>query len=101
MTVWPRGVLVRHGKGLFKALGAHNVAVPGDSHHSRFFVSIFVLEQFPFDLETKPSAKQVSVVLIGSANTRRIRLLIGFRSMFICRRVLSFNLLAEQDSVHS
>lgn len=43
MTVWPQGVLVRYNKGLFKALGTHNVAVPGDSHHSRFFVSNFYI----------------------------------------------------------
>ena len=39
LTVWPQGVLVRHGKLLYKALGIHNVAIPGDSHHGRFFVS--------------------------------------------------------------
>lgn len=37
LTVWPQGVLVRHGKLLYKALGIHNVAIPGDSHHGRFF----------------------------------------------------------------
>jgi len=40
LTVWPQGVLVRHGKLLYRALGIHNVAIPGDSHHGRFFVSI-------------------------------------------------------------
>lgn len=37
LTVWPHGVLVRHGKLLYRALGIHNVAIPGDSHHGRFF----------------------------------------------------------------
>ena len=31
---------MRHGKLLYRALGIHNVAIPGDSHHGRFFVSI-------------------------------------------------------------
>ena len=30
---------MRHGKLLYRALGIHNVAIPGDSHHGRFFVS--------------------------------------------------------------
>lgn len=37
LTVWPQGVLVRHGKLLYRALGIHNVAIPGDAHHGRFF----------------------------------------------------------------
>ena len=44
LTVWPQGVLVRHGKLLYRALGIHNVAIPGDSHHGRFFVSIRLRE---------------------------------------------------------
>jgi len=37
LTIWPEGALVRHSKGLFRAIGQHNTAVPGDSHHSRFY----------------------------------------------------------------
>lgn len=34
---------MRHGKLLYRALGIHNVAIPGDAHHGRFFVSILTL----------------------------------------------------------
>jgi len=37
LTIWPEGALVRHSKGLFRAAGKQNTAVPGDSHHSRFY----------------------------------------------------------------
>ncbi|KXJ22790.1 transmembrane protein 39A [Exaiptasia diaphana] len=37
LTVWPQGVLVRYNKTLYRGLGVHNVAVPSDPHHSRFF----------------------------------------------------------------
>ncbi|XP_078472564.1 transmembrane protein 39A-A-like isoform X2 [Lampetra fluviatilis] len=36
-TIWPQGVLVRHNKGLYKAVGSCNVAVPSDASHSRFY----------------------------------------------------------------
>lgn len=38
MTMWPQGVLVRHSKGIFRALGKQNASIPGDSHHSRFYL---------------------------------------------------------------
>jgi len=37
LTIWPEGALVRHSKGLFRSIGKHNTAVPGDTHHSRFY----------------------------------------------------------------
>ena len=40
LTVWPKGVNVRHVKGLFKAEGINNSAEPGNSMHSKFYVSI-------------------------------------------------------------
>ena len=39
LTVWPKGVNVRHVKGLFKAEGINNSAEPGNSMHSKFYVS--------------------------------------------------------------
>ena len=39
LTVWPRGVHVKHVKGLFKAEGINNTAEPGNSTHSKFYVS--------------------------------------------------------------
>ena len=39
LTIWPQAALVRHSKGLFRAVGKHNTAVPGDAHHTRFYVS--------------------------------------------------------------
>ena len=39
LTVWPCEALVRHNKGLFKAIEKQNTAVPGDAHHARFYVS--------------------------------------------------------------
>lgn len=39
-TVWPQGVLVRHSRCLYKAVGSYNVALPSDVSHSRFYVSI-------------------------------------------------------------
>ena len=38
---------MRHGKLLYRALGIHNVAIPGDSHHGRFFVSISTHRKAP------------------------------------------------------
>ncbi|XP_067946599.1 transmembrane protein 39A-B-like [Watersipora subatra] len=37
LTVWPKGVSVRHVKGLFKAEGCNNAAEPGNSMHSKFY----------------------------------------------------------------
>lgn len=37
LTIWPQAALVRHSKGLFRATGRHNTAVPGDNHHARFY----------------------------------------------------------------
>ncbi|XP_063812825.1 transmembrane protein 39A isoform X2 [Pseudophryne corroboree] len=36
-TVWPQGVLVRHNRSLYKAMGPYNVAVPSDVSHARFY----------------------------------------------------------------
>ncbi|XP_053722227.1 transmembrane protein 39A isoform X1 [Synchiropus splendidus] len=36
-TVWPQGVLVRHNRCLYKAVGPNNVALPADVSHSRFY----------------------------------------------------------------
>lgn len=36
-TVWPQGVLVRYNKGLYKATGVQNVALPSDSSYARFY----------------------------------------------------------------
>lgn len=40
-TIWPQGVLVRHSRCLYKAVGPYNVALPSDVSHARFYVSIF------------------------------------------------------------
>ncbi|KAJ3592948.1 hypothetical protein NHX12_005286 [Muraenolepis orangiensis] len=36
-TIWPQGVLVRHSRSLYKAMGTYNVALPSDISHSRFY----------------------------------------------------------------
>uniref|UniRef100_A0A3B4WDX7 Transmembrane protein 39A n=1 Tax=Seriola lalandi dorsalis TaxID=1841481 RepID=A0A3B4WDX7_SERLL len=36
----PEGVLVRHSRCLYKAVGPSNVALPSDVSHARFYVSI-------------------------------------------------------------
>ncbi|XP_015219648.1 transmembrane protein 39A isoform X2 [Lepisosteus oculatus] len=36
-TIWPQGVLVRHNRCLYKAVGPCNVAVPSDVSHARFY----------------------------------------------------------------
>ncbi|XP_028937130.1 transmembrane protein 39A isoform X1 [Ornithorhynchus anatinus] len=36
-TIWPQGVLVRHSRCLYRAVGPHNVAVPSDVSHARFY----------------------------------------------------------------
>lgn len=40
MTLWHQGALVKHSKELFRAEGAINAAEPGNSTHSRFYVSM-------------------------------------------------------------
>jgi len=40
-TIWPQGVLVRHSRCLYRAVGPYNVALPSDVSHARFYVSIF------------------------------------------------------------
>ena len=42
-TIWPQGVLVRHSRSLYKAIGPYNVALPSDVSHARFYVSICTL----------------------------------------------------------
>lgn len=37
--MWPQGVLVKHSKNVYKAVGHYNVAVPSDVSHFRFYVS--------------------------------------------------------------
>lgn len=41
-TIWPQGVLVRHSRCLYKAVGPYNVALPSDVSHARFYVSICI-----------------------------------------------------------
>ncbi|KAJ8003705.1 hypothetical protein DPEC_G00151090 [Dallia pectoralis] len=36
-TIWPQGVLVRHSRTLYKAVGPYNVALPSDVSHARFY----------------------------------------------------------------
>lgn len=36
--MWPQGVLVKHSKNVYKAVGHYNVAVPSDVSHFRFHV---------------------------------------------------------------
>lgn len=38
--MWPQGVLVKHNKNVYKAMGHYNVAVPSDVSHYRFYVSV-------------------------------------------------------------
>ncbi|MEE6484130.1 hypothetical protein FKM82_013766 [Ascaphus truei] len=38
--MWPQGVLVKHNKNVYKAIGHYNVAVPSDVSHFRFHVSL-------------------------------------------------------------
>uniref|UniRef100_H3AS28 Transmembrane protein 39B n=1 Tax=Latimeria chalumnae TaxID=7897 RepID=H3AS28_LATCH len=35
--MWPQGVLVKHNKNVYKAMGHYNVAVPSDVSHFRFY----------------------------------------------------------------
>ncbi|MGH0178096.1 UNVERIFIED_CONTAM: hypothetical protein FKN15_076441 [Acipenser sinensis] len=35
--MWPQGVLVKHNKNVYKAMGHYNVAVPADVSHYRFY----------------------------------------------------------------
>ncbi|XP_062384012.1 transmembrane protein 39A [Sardina pilchardus] len=36
-TIWPQGVLVRHSRCVYKAVGPYNVAFPSDVSHARFY----------------------------------------------------------------
>lgn len=38
--MWPQGVLVKHSKNVYKAVGHYNVAIPSDVSHFRFHVSV-------------------------------------------------------------
>ena len=40
-TVWPANTFIRHGMGLYKSEATHNCAEPGNSSHSRFYVSTY------------------------------------------------------------
>ncbi|XP_038637745.1 transmembrane protein 39B isoform X1 [Scyliorhinus canicula] len=35
--MWPQGVLVKHNKNVYKAMGNYNVAIPSDVSHFRFY----------------------------------------------------------------
>uniref|UniRef100_A0A8C5E1C4 Transmembrane protein 39B n=1 Tax=Gouania willdenowi TaxID=441366 RepID=A0A8C5E1C4_GOUWI len=35
--MWPQGVLVKHNKNVYKAMGHYNLAVPSDVSHYRFY----------------------------------------------------------------
>lgn len=35
--LWPQGVLVKHNKNVYKAIGHYNVAVPSDVSHYHFY----------------------------------------------------------------
>lgn len=41
--MWPQGVLVKHSKNVYKAVGHYNVAVPSDVSHFRFHVRSHLL----------------------------------------------------------
>ncbi|XP_064413257.1 transmembrane protein 39A isoform X3 [Latimeria chalumnae] len=41
-TIWPQGVLVRHNRCLYKAVGPYNVAVPSDVSHARFYLAVLI-----------------------------------------------------------
>lgn len=41
--MWPQGVLVKHNKNVYKAVGHYNVAVPSDVSHFRFHVSSTII----------------------------------------------------------
>lgn len=42
-TLWHQGALVKHCKELYKAEGISNAAEPGNSSHTRFYVSILLI----------------------------------------------------------
>lgn len=48
-TIWPQGVLVRHSRSLYKAVGPYNVALPSDVSHARFYVSTSALYHMDFE----------------------------------------------------
>lgn len=41
--LWPQGILVRHGKDMYKALGDSNAAEPGNVSYSRFYVRVLCI----------------------------------------------------------
>lgn len=43
--MWPQGVLVKHSKNVYKAVGHYNVAIPSDVSHFRFHVSLLPGEE--------------------------------------------------------
>lgn len=45
--VWPQGILVRHGKDMYRAHGEVNAAEPGNAMYTRFYVS-FALQLYIF-----------------------------------------------------
>lgn len=43
LTIWPQGVIVKHSKASYKAVGKQNTAVPGDGPQSRLHVRSFLI----------------------------------------------------------
>ncbi|XP_012295537.2 transmembrane protein 39B isoform X3 [Aotus nancymaae] len=46
--MWPQGVLVKHSKNVYKAVGHYNVAIPSDVSHFRFHVCMGTQEPVSF-----------------------------------------------------
>lgn len=63
--MWPQGVLVKHSKNVYKAMGHYNVAVPSDVSHYRFYVSfhtqVILILVFTFPVPFKRSTLPLSV----------------------------------------
>ncbi|XP_072036885.1 transmembrane protein 39A-A-like [Amphiura filiformis] len=59
-TVWPQGVLVRYQKGLYKAMGQQNVALPSDGSYARFH---FVFHQ-PMRVLNLLVGLEISVIVV-------------------------------------
>lgn len=49
--MWPQGVLVKHSKNVYKAVGHYNVAIPSDVSHFRFHVSSVLGRRAGSDLQ--------------------------------------------------
>lgn len=69
--MWPQGVLVKHNKNVYKAMGNYNVAVPSDVSHYRFYVSI--LQR----VEAKCTSPATEIILNINNKAISIRLLLN------------------------